>query len=86
MVFPVNPLIGENIEVSCTIKNVGGIQDTKNLEFYIDNSKIKDIEITLEPEQSETMIFPFSADKKLLLDRPARTRRWPLSARSPWPA
>jgi len=57
---PNNPWIGENISVSLRIENIGGIRDDKVVFCYMDNKEIGKTGISLNPEQSTVISFPFS--------------------------
>ena len=56
---PDNPWIGENISVSLRIENIGGIRDNKTVFCYLDNKEIGKAKISLNPEQSTIVSFPF---------------------------
>jgi hypothetical protein len=60
---PDPPSIGEDIVVSVDVTNVGAIADTKIIQLLVNNSKIKEYQFNLSPDQYRTIKLIISEEK-----------------------
>jgi hypothetical protein len=60
---PDSPSIGEDIIVSVNVINVGAIVDTKTIQLYVNNVKIKESQLNLSPNQYRTLELTISEEK-----------------------
>jgi len=61
-IIPNSPWIGEYINSSLRIENIGAIIDDKIVSCYVDDKEIGKTRISLNPEQSTTLSFLFCGD------------------------
>lgn len=59
---PNNPWIGEDVNISATIRNIGGVRGTETLTWYLEDKEIGKKEIFLDPEQSVQISFSFHSN------------------------